>query len=277
MRQRVFTTVGLWAAVVGLLWLFGFYGGLVLIVLFSELAQKETYRLLSRTGGDPLGAGGRLAGLLFLGLVGGLAVSNAVPVPYAVSLGIVLPSLAAWVMVRSPVHQLPRRLFPTLTGFLLVPGCLAFLLLTATLVPAARPEGLFLAVWVVAVAKFSDVGALLVGGRIGRRPLAPAYSPKKTVEGAAGGVLTSVVVGAALPLAFPSFAPDTLPFFLFPALAVLLAVAAILSDLLGSALKRAANVKDSGARIPGIGGGLDLVDSLLLSAPLGYAVLSLAL
>ena len=52
---------------------------------------------------------------------------------------------------------------------------------------------------------------------------------------------------------------------------------AIVSDLLGSALKRIAKVKDSGNRIPGIGGGLDLVDSLLFTGPLGYAVLSIAL
>jgi len=139
----------------------------------------------------------------------------------------------------------------------------------------APEQGLFLAVWVVAVAKFSDVGALFIGSRIGRRPLAPGYSPKKTVEGALGGIATSAVLAVALPPLVGSLAPAGLGFAVSLLLGVLLGALAIVSDLLGSALKRNARVKDSGSRIPGSGGGLDLVDSLLLTSPLAYSVLSL--
>lgn len=277
MKQRTITTVILWLVIIGLLALFRVYGGIALILVLAGLAQFETYGLLSRIGGEPRVREGLVAGGAFILIVAILSISGWSGSGYAAGLGLVLPVLVTAIMLQTPVHQLARRLFPTLTGFLLVPACLAFFVLISTLPRVYPAQGLFLAVWVVAVAKFSDVGALLIGGRIGRKSLAPAYSPKKTVEGAVGGIACSVVVGCLLPLFFGDLAPAGLSFLLCLALSALLGAVAIVSDLLGSALKRIAGVKDSGTRIPGIGGGLDLVDSLLFTGPLGYAVLSLAL
>jgi len=276
MKQRVITTVALWGVVFLSLILFGVYGGVALILVLAALAQRETYGLLERMGGEPCRCGGLAAGASFILLVAGFSLAE-LRAPYAAALGIVLPGMVAWVILRTPVQFLSRRLFPTLTGFLLVPGALAFLAMTATLPGLPSGQSLFLAIWVVAVAKFSDVGALLIGSRIGRRPLAPGYSPKKTVEGAVGGVATSMLVAFILPPLAGDLAPAGLGPFLALFLGALLGVLAILSDLLGSALKRLARVKDSGSRIPGIGGGLDLVDSLLLTGPLAYALLVLAL
>lgn len=277
MKQRTITTIVLWALIIGMLLVFKIYGGLFLILVLSGLAQHETYGLLSKTGGEPRVIEGTIVGCLFIIVVAGLAIGGFSGAAYAVGLGFFLPILVTIVMLQTPVHQLRRRLFPTLIGFLLVPACLCFFALLSTLPQVTTSQGLFLAVWVVAVAKFSDVGALLIGSRIGRTPLAPAYSPKKTVEGAIGGVASSVVVGCLLPVLFGSLAPDGMSFLLCLFLSAILGSLAIISDLLGSALKRMANVKDSGKRIPGIGGGLDLVDSLLFTGPLAYAVLALAL
>jgi len=276
-KQRTITTVILWIVIIGMLAVFRVYGGVALILLLSGLAQWETYRLLARIGGEPREREGLVAGCLFIVGLAAFVIGGASAGAYAASLGLVLPLLVAAVMLQTPVHQLARRLFPTLTGFLLIPACLGFLVLISTLPQVEPGQGLFLAVWVVAVAKFSDVGALLIGSRIGRRPLAPAYSPKKTVEGAIGGVACSVVIACLLPVFSGSMAPSGLSFALCLVLGAVLGALAILSDLLGSALKRVANVKDSGSRIPGIGGGLDLVDSLLFTGPLAYAVLALAL
>ncbi len=276
MKQRVITTVALWGVVLLSLILFGVYGGLTLVLVLAGLAQHETYGLLGRMGGEPFRCGGLVAGGAFLLLVSGFSLAGFAP-SYATALGFVLPGLVAWVILRTPVQFLSRRLFPTLVGFLLVPCALGFFALIATLPGLPSEQGLFLAIWVVAVAKFSDVGALLIGSRIGRRPLARGYSPKKTVEGAFGGVATSMLVAFILPPLFGGLAPAGFGPFLSLFLGGLLGVVAILSDLLGSALKRLAKVKDSGSRIPGIGGGLDLVDSLLLTGPLAYAVLVLAL
>tara|TARA_R100000027_G_scaffold34164_3_gene25013 strand:- start:3426 stop:4208 length:783 start_codon:yes stop_codon:yes gene_type:complete len=260
-----------------MLLIFRVYGGLALILILSALAQFETYGLLARTGGEPRTMEGVIIGSLFVIVVAVFSLCGVHGAAYPAALGIFLPILVTVVMLQTPVHQLARRLFPTLTGFLLVPACLAFFALLSTLPGVEPAQGLFLAVWVVAVAKFSDVGALLIGSRIGRHPMAPAYSPKKTIEGAIGGVATSMVVACILPLIFGSLAPEGLSFILCLFLGALLGAVAIVSDLLGSALKRIAKVKDSGNRIPGIGGGLDLVDSLLFTGPLGYAVLSIAL
>jgi phosphatidate cytidylyltransferase len=100
--------------------------------------------------------------------------------------------------------------------------------------------------------------------------MSPVISPKKTWEGAVGGVLTSAGIGAAI--AF--FASGTLPEELTPlvaaGIAVPLAIVTIVSDLIESVLKRRAGVKDSGNMIPGIGGALDLADSLLLTSPIAF-------
>lgn len=279
MKQRVITTIILWLVIIAMLWVFRIYGGLALILILSGLAQHETYVLLSRSGREPRTAAGVVAGCLFLVLVTVFSLcSNVIgAAAYPAALGFILPGLVAYVMIQTPVHQLSRVLFPTLTGFLIIPGCLSFFALLSTIEGVSSSQGLFLAVWVVAVAKFSDVGALLIGRRLGRRPLAPAYSPKKTVEGAIGGIATSMLVACLLPKLFGSLAPEGLSFLLCLVLGALLGVTAIISDLLGSALKRIANVKDSGSRIPGIGGGLDLVDSLLFTGPLAFSILTLSL
>ena len=136
--------------------------------------------------------------------------------------------------------------------------------------PAAPNQGLLLFIWLVAVAKFCDVGALLTGLAFGRHKMAPQISPKKTWEGAAGGVLVSMAVGALVAW----LARDHFPTWLTPAVAALLAlplaIVAIVSDLIESIIKRRAAHKDSGAVIPGIGGMFDVSDSLLLTAPLGF-------
>jgi phosphatidate cytidylyltransferase len=111
----------------------------------------------------------------------------------------------------------------------------------------------------------SDSGQYYTGRAVGRTPLAPVTSPKKTIEGAAGGVvLAAVFLGLVGPRVVAAGAP---------ALAVLgagLAVVGIAGDLFESRLKRAAGVKDSGALIPGHGGVLDRVDALLFATPVFY-------
>ncbi|MCG8403027.1 MAG: phosphatidate cytidylyltransferase, partial [Firmicutes bacterium] len=111
----------------------------------------------------------------------------------------------------------------------------------------------------------SDTGAYLVGRKWGKRKMAPSLSPGKTVEGAAGGVLGSLLA-AALVAVFYRELPE-LPVLV---LGVLVGVAAQVGDLMESALKRQAGVKDSGRLIPGHGGILDRFDSMLFTAPLVY-------
>ncbi|CAI4031411.1 Phosphatidate cytidylyltransferase [Nitrospira tepida] len=128
------------------------------------------------------------------------------------------------------------------------------------------PEGLWLIFFLVLVTWAGDTGAYYTGISLGRRPLAPALSPKKTVEGLIGGWLFSVAAALAASYWFlPSFSPLHAVVASF-----LLTGAGLIGDLSESALKRSAGVKDSGWLLPGHGGVLDRIDSLLFTSPVFY-------
>lgn len=111
----------------------------------------------------------------------------------------------------------------------------------------------------------NDTGAYLVGRAWGRHPLAPRVSPNKTVEGAIGGLLLSMLTGL---VSWRWIGRFEWEFFLI--LSLLAAAVAQVGDLFESALKREAGVKDSGNLIPGHGGILDRFDSLVFALPVVY-------
>ncbi len=115
-----------------------------------------------------------------------------------------------------------------------------------------------------------DAAAYLTGRAVGRIPLAPLVSPKKTVEGFLGGIVGGVLLALLLTL----WLPIGLPLASAALLAALLAVAGAFGDLAKSLLKRSAGVKDSGTLLPGHGGMLDRLDGLLFSSPLLLLVLT---
>lgn len=136
----------------------------------------------------------------------------------------------------------------------------------AVLVPAALALvalGPALALLVLALVWSADITAYFVGTRIGRHKLAPAVSPGKTWEGAAGGLLGALAYAIICAAAATDVA--WLPYL---AAAALLAAASILGDLFESAAKRQASVKDSGRLLPGHGGILDRIDSATSTLPL---------
>ena len=116
-----------------------------------------------------------------------------------------------------------------------------------------------------------DMGAYFVGVTCGKHKLCPEISPKKTVEGAVGGILSSIVVGLILVFSF-DFA-DKLAATLI--LTIPLCIVGMLGDLFASAIKRSVGIKDYGSLIPGHGGVLDRVDSILLIAPVLYIFMEL--
>jgi len=130
--------------------------------------------------------------------------------------------------------------------------------------------GLRLIAMLLLIAKGGDIGAYLLGSRFGRTPLLPRISPRKSVEGAAGGLLFSVAAGVISGVLFKL--PLTLAHLLF--LGVSLGILAQLGDLSESLVKRDCQVKDSGNFFPGMGGILDVVDSLIFTAPVFYFYLT---
>jgi phosphatidate cytidylyltransferase len=130
----------------------------------------------------------------------------------------------------------------------------------------AFPAGEFLVLFLAVVTWASDTGAYYAGTLWGKHPLIPSVSPKKTIEGVLGGFV--VAVAAAL-LAHWWFASQ-LSWSDAIILGVLLTVTGLLGDLFESVIKRRAGVKDSGGILPGHGGMLDRLDSLLFTAPTFY-------
>jgi len=128
------------------------------------------------------------------------------------------------------------------------------------------PQALFLLMLTVMV---SDSAQYYTGRLFGRRPLAPAISPKKTIEGAAGGF----VFGTALLAILGNWWLPAVPIAFRVALGLVVVALGIAGDLFESMLKRSAGVKDSGGLIPGHGGVLDRIDALLFTAPIYYVVL----
>lgn len=130
-----------------------------------------------------------------------------------------------------------------------------------------EPEGYQYILLLLVLVWATDTGAFIVGRLVGRRPLAPDISPKKTLEGGAAGLVTAGLLAAAL--------SSWIGLDLAAAIAVglIVSVFAQVGDLAESLAKRAAGVKDSGALFPGHGGLLDRIDSLIFAAPALYYVL----
>ena len=158
----------------------------------------------------------------------------------------------------------------TLFGLMYVPWLLNFIQKINFFSPPV--EGHYYLLYFMLVTKFSDSGAYAVGSLIGRHKMIPRISPGKTWEGFAG----AVVVSTAASVLFASLAGRHLagmtPWHAV-ILGVILSVGAVVGDLIESLFKREAGLKDSGRLFPGIGGILDLLDSLLFNAPLMYLYL----
>jgi phosphatidate cytidylyltransferase len=120
--------------------------------------------------------------------------------------------------------------------------------------------------FILIVTYIGDVAAFFSGTRWGKRKLSPLLSPKKTVEGAAGSLLASVLAGYACKLVFFSALTSLEALWI----AALLSITGQLGDLVESLIKRSYGIKDSGRMLPGHGGILDRIDSLLLAGPVGY-------
>lgn len=122
----------------------------------------------------------------------------------------------------------------------------------------------------IAAVGFSDTSAFIIGKAFGKKKMAPHVSPNKSWAGAVGNV-----IGAYLGFSIVLFVGPALPLAVLVGLPFLIAIASIIGDLFESLIKRSYGVKDAGTWLPGFGGILDRVDSLLFVLPVSYIVLSL--
>ena len=140
------------------------------------------------------------------------------------------------------------------------------------------PTGRLLVFYLIAVVKSTDIGAFVIGSRLGRHKLIPRISPGKTWEGFIGGVAVGLLVSLGIYfLTGGNFGVITMRIYDAIFLGILLPVMGTVGDLTESMLKRAANSKDAGRLLPGMGGALDVLDSLLFSAPTLYMYIKIML
>lgn len=274
MGKRIVSTVVLWLALFAALWFLRTAGAVLIAAAVAALTLRELYRLFAAAGAAPFAGFGMLFGAL-------ITAAPWLEARQGWPSHVLLPLAAVILAVRILSERQPKDRVPALTstlfGLVYVALLLQYLVRIATPTGPADPVGanarLFLCLWVVAAAKFCDSGALLSGMAFGRHLMAPQISPKKTWEGAVGGVAVAMLAGAGVAW----LGRAELGSFLTPGMAALkaapVAVVAIVSDLVESILKRHAETKDSGHAVPGIGGVFDLSDSLLLAAPVGYLLL----
>jgi len=269
--QRTISTIILWSLVLLCAYFFGATGVVWLVAAISVLTLHEFYALLERMGIAPFS---RL-GLIFAAAITLAPRYFASEVTSAEVLALAVIVFSVRILgERSPQARV-ETLGWTLFGLVYVPFMLHFLVRVALIDQPQAHTGLVLVLWLVAVAKFCDTGALLAGLAFGRHHMAPEISPKKTWEGASGGLLAAMLVGVGLAWGCHDHLPARFTPLLAAAAAVPVAGLAIVSDLVESILKRKADLKDTGHSIPGIGGMFDLSDSLILTAPLGWALFHL--
>lgn len=217
------------------------------------LAAREMHRLTAGPAA-PLAYPVLAAAVLYLALALVAIVDRITPLTGA--------TVGAIVLLGGILEMLMR---PGAAAAKEVGALLMVLLLVAVpfgLIPSLMQDGPQLFVGFMIILWTNDTGAYLVGRAVGRTPLLPRASPNKTVEGLAGGILLAMAAAAALAQAWPQLSLTG-----WIACAAVVSGAATLGDLLESALKRGAGVKDSGDILPGHGGVLDRFDGFLLALP----------
>ncbi len=273
MLSRILSTVVLWTVILGSLWLFGAHAAVALATVLAVLTLHEFYGLTAKMGAKPfhwMGLG--FAAVMMAGPYYLAYFTNEPDVAGSLATGLLVLGLIVSCILALGARNTSNRvetIAATVGGLLYIPYLLHFLV-RLLMREADSGENLALCLWVVAVSKFCDVGALLTGLAFGKHKMAPEISPKKTWEGAVGGVFVSAGIGAGIAFLYSSHLPESLTPLVAAIIAVPLAIIAIVSDLLESVIKRRADTKDTGALIPGIGGAFDLTDSLILTAPVAF-------
>ena len=255
-----------------------------LIMLLNIVGLLEFYGMvgesnLPRYKWLGLAGGVALVGVLFLHL-SGLAKA---PVGAAeLEVGVLVILLLVLLGRRVSVHPAASSFAVvghTILGVLYVSWLLGFLL---KIFFFAAPQGVafdggFCLLFFILATKCSDIGAYSLGSLIGRHKMIPKVSPAKTWEGFAGAILLSTAAAIVMAHYWGDTRLGGMTWEHAAVLGPVLAVGAVLGDLVESVFKRDSGVKDSGAFFPGIGGILDLVDSLLFNAPLMFLYLRLVL
>ena len=234
----------------------------------TEQGESSTSELTDnlRTGqGGVLGWVGSIFAVLFFA-----SINPGLPLPdigmnyFAVLVMVFVITLMCVYVFTYPKYN-TEKIFTTFFGFFYVVVMLSFVYLIRML-----PGGVFF-VWLIFICSWgSDTSAYCVGLTIGKHKLAPVLSPKKSVEGAIGGVVGSALLSVLYAVAINGFAGAHVNVLHFGIVGAVGSGVAQIGDLAASAIKRSHGIKDFGKLIPGHGGVLDRFDSVIFTAPIIY-------
>jgi phosphatidate cytidylyltransferase len=228
----------------------------VVMALIAVVACGELARVAHKAGVDvPLRSAQVVTAVIVLAAGFGHDV-------LLVVLAVVLPAYL-FTLILTPENGRLARAYGSL-------GILVHLALPLVLLVLLRhrPDGFTAFAWIFLVVCFNDVMAMFGGLLVGRTPLLPAISPAKTLEGTLLGLVGAMGAAALMRFGFPAQSATA-----YYAGSLAIALAGCAGDLAASALKRAAGAKDFGTSLPGHGGVMDRLDSLLFAIPVGYVLL----
>ncbi|MEA3244604.1 MAG: phosphatidate cytidylyltransferase [Gemmatimonadota bacterium] len=259
-------------AVIAIIWAGGpWLAGFLAVV--AGLASWEFYRLAIGTGSEPLWGHGVLFSALVPVAVAARYAGLWVP-PVSLVMIVVLELLTVALWVRGASGKPLEVVGITLLGTFYTGGMLAFgYALRYHRFAIDAQTGALLTALPVVLTWATDTGAMLIGRALGKTRLMPSISPAKTVAGAWGGALVAVLMAVAyVAFGLRPYAHLTMSLPAAAAFGFVVSAAGQVGDLVESMLKRQANVKDSSTLIPGHGGVLDRVDSLLFTLPAAYVL-----
>ena len=285
--RRLLSTVVLWTVILAAMFsgnLIISDGVFVLLVAFLALTGLvEFYGIAEKRGLASFKISGVVGGLLlmvgtFLNLTGHLGTTGS---PARVNdfetsflIVFVLGLCVRQFVSKSNTAGLVA-ISTTLFGLMYVPWLLNFIqkINFYPFAPGSPADaGKYFLLYFILITKFSDMGAYAVGSLIGKHKMIPRISPGKTWEGFGGAILVSTGASVAFVHCFGAKMVG-MNYLHAIILGVVLSITAVIGDLIESLFNREAGVKDSGALFPGIGGILDLLDSLLFNAPIMYLYL----
>jgi phosphatidate cytidylyltransferase len=255
----------------------GAFGCVILIMVAGAATQLEFYELLRKIGQRPLAKIGAICGFpLMVGELWPCVICQKLSPSTSELLFAAMVIVIVKVLLTHSLEMSKKCIISTIAGIIYAPFMCHFpiaLLKEITMRNLSGKCYVSTLLWMVFVAKCCDIGGMFAGKYYGQRKLAPRFSPRKTVEGLMGGILLSNFVGMISMLLMKNLLPSGINLLRTAIMSTLLAIFALVGDLLESAIKRLAKEKDSGNIFPGIGGAFDLTDSLLFSIPVGVIFL----
>ena len=280
---RLFSTLLLWAIVTGVFVSGHVWGFLGFMMVASLLSAKEYFQMTVDGGMPSQPRWGKIVITLYWVVLAAMladggrdALDGLMQLDSAFVILTVMGGLT-W-QLRRPIDgkNTVIEVAVTTLGFVFVAVMFSFMarLLFVPDLEGAVP-GAWLVIWLVAVTKFTDMGAYATGSVIGKHKMIPHISPGKTWEGIIGGVVFALIIGCGLFALMPEKLAVLGSWPSVVVICLVLASLAVIGDLAESVLKRSIGVKDSGQTLPGIGGILDLIDSLCFTAPALYFMLKL--